>query len=672
MKRHPRSRQSRSARATRLLLASVALAFVSSSVAVEGARALRVVSYNLLNYDNQFSARDPAFRTVLSGIGGIDVLTVQEIQDGTAVNRFYNNVLNVIEPGQWSIATFFDDPSQSFNQGMYYRTAAVSVVEADTLGNSPRDIAYYTIRPAGYTSSEAELTLFITHFKAGSSSGDEGTRLNEAQLLRAFMNSRPDGSNMLVCGDFNMQESTESAYQQMTASQADNTGRVFDPVNTPGSWHDNFNFRFIHTQSTRTGLLDPNDGGATGGMDDRFDFILTTSPLSDGEGLDELSNTYSAYGQDGSHFNSAISDAPTIPEGQPVADALERASDHLPVFMDFQVPPVAGADASLNFGTVIVGATAEQTLNVSNEADAPADELDYTLIAVVGFTVPGGSFQAEAEAGPNAHTIGMVTTFAGNKAGSITVSSDDPDTPSLGVSASGTVLDHAVPSLASGSQVLADTVDFGSFEEGMFSDQSVDAHNFGFDALQALLNVHDAQIAGGGGRFSIVGGFSPSDVGGAPESYGLHFDDAGAATGDDTTYAATLTFSTRDQQGLPGALDADDLTVELRATVLGSQTGVGDPGSGGPSALRANVPNPFSGSTRIRFDLAEGGEVWLAVYDVRGRLVRTLADGSLAAGGHDMGWAGVTDGGSKAAPGVYFFVLKASGYTAARRMVKLR
>jgi hypothetical protein len=265
----------------------------------------------------------------------------------------------------------------------------------------------------------------------------------------------------------------------------------------------------------------------------------------------------------------------------------------------------------------------------------------------------------------------MLTVSSGNKSGSVTVDSDDVDDPSHVVPASGIVLDHAVPSLDSGSQMLADAVDFGSHDEGMFSNQSVSAHNFGYDALQALLNVYDAQITGGGGRFSIVG-FASSNIGGTPGSWDIHFDDAGATTTADTTYTASLVFSTRDQQGLPGASALSSLTVSLSATVLASQVGVGDDLLPVVTALRANVPNPFQGGTAIRFDMAGPGRVQLLVYDVRGRLVRVVRDQVLDRGRYEASWDGTGDDGRDAGPGIYFYVLEGAGERLTRRMTKVR
>src|SRR5207302_10994091 len=117
-------------------------------------------------------------------------------------------------------------------------------------------------------------------------------------------------------------------------------------------------------------------GGSTGGLDDRFDFILESYNLADGQGLDLLPSTYQAYGQDGHHLNLAVNAAPTnAAVGQTIADALMNASDHLPVVVDAQVPAILQAAASLDFGTMLVGTAASRDLTVANLATAPGDAL---------------------------------------------------------------------------------------------------------------------------------------------------------------------------------------------------------------------------------------------------------------------------------------------------------
>ncbi len=73
------------------------------------------------------------------------------------------------------------------------------------------------------------------------------------------------------------------------------------------------------------------------------------------------------------------------------------------------------------------------------------------------------------------------------------------------------------------------------------------------------------------------------------------------------------------------------------------------------------MPNPFNPRTTIWFDLDRQGPATLAVYDLRGRRVRTLADGDLPAGRHRADWDGRDDRGQAAAAGVYLIRLSSGG-----------
>jgi hypothetical protein len=80
-------------------------------------------------------------------------------------------------------------------------------------------------------------------------------------------------------------------------------------------------------------------------------------------------------------------------------------------------------------------------------------------------------------------------------------------------------------------------------------------------------------------------------------------------------------------------------------------------------------PNPFRGATRIGFDLPEASGVRLQVLDARGRLVRTLVNGTYPAGRHQGIWDGRDEDGEDASAGVYFCRLEAGGRTATVRAV---
>ena len=75
--------------------------------------------------------------------------------------------------------------------------------------------------------------------------------------------------------------------------------------------------------------------------------------------------------------------------------------------------------------------------------------------------------------------------------------------------------------------------------------------------------------------------------------------------------------------------------------------------------LGANYPNPFHGSTSIPLGLKTAGVTKLAVFDVAGRLVKTLIDGPMEAGSRVVEWDGRDDGGRSVASGFYVIRLTA-------------
>ena len=89
--------------------------------------------------------------------------------------------------------------------------------------------------------------------------------------------------------------------------------------------------------------------------------------------------------------------------------------------------------------------------------------------------------------------------------------------------------------------------------------------------------------------------------------------------------------------------------------------------------LFPSQPNPLRTSTRVRFTLAgrEAQPVHVDVYDVHGRLVRTLVSGSLTPGEFEVPWDGHTHSGKRVAAGVYFVRLVTKDTDASRKIVVL-
>ena len=89
-------------------------------------------------------------------------------------------------------------------------------------------------------------------------------------------------------------------------------------------------------------------------------------------------------------------------------------------------------------------------------------------------------------------------------------------------------------------------------------------------------------------------------------------------------------------------------------------------------ALESNAPNPFNPTTSIAFSLPETGRATLNIYNISGQLVRTLVDGQVEAGRHNVTWNGCDALGHEAAAGVYIYRLTSPSGVMTRRMVLAR
>jgi hypothetical protein len=92
----------------------------------------------------------------------------------------------------------------------------------------------------------------------------------------------------------------------------------------------------------------------------------------------------------------------------------------------------------------------------------------------------------------------------------------------------------------------------------------------------------------------------------------------------------------------------------------------------GVSHLSVARPNPFGLQTTITYTLKKGGSAEIVVYDVLGRSVRTLADGFVQAGDHDVVWNGRDGSGSEVAPGTYFYQLRTDDVVETRKLILLK
>lgn len=293
---------------------------------------LKICSYNILKFsENVDDNRLANFRVVLDAMKP-DILIVQELISESAMQLFLNSVLNHTMPNQFASSSFIDGPDT--DNAVFYRTDKIQLLSQKQIATDLRDISEFVLR-----ANRVDFRLYSLHLKAGQGSSNEQRRYSETRSLREYLNTLDEDANFIVAGDFNIYSSTESAFQKLIGSEPDNDGRLFDPIGREGNWHNNQTYAAIHTQSPRTSSF---GGGATGGLDDRFDLMLISGSIynaqtgSNGDRIRYLSDTYSAFGNDGAHFDQAIITGTNNAVPPNVVNALHEASDHLPIFAKFE------------------------------------------------------------------------------------------------------------------------------------------------------------------------------------------------------------------------------------------------------------------------------------------------------------------------------------------------
>ena len=211
--------------------------------------------------------------------------------------------------------------------------------------------------------------------------------------------------------------------------------------------------------------------------------------------------------------------------------------------------------------------------------------------------------------------------------------------------------------------------------------------SFIFEFDQTLIKLTEAKVAG------VAAAMAPVGV------------DAAAANADGSLEVSLVDFSFSNPIAL-GQGDIMEISIEFlaagTATFQLASISMSDPGAVdvpfvqwtpeeptaiGDEALAAAVlprafslsqsaPNPFNPSTTISFDIrgdgAAAAHVSLKVYNVRGKMVKTLVDEFKPAGRYSIQWNGRSDNGALMASGVYFYRLKTRDFEQTRKMVLLK
>ena len=347
----------------RLLTRSLTLVFAIGVAAISAGQTLRIATWNITNYGGGRTAdlQNALFGSFEGRSLSPDVVVAQEFLSQAAADSFLT-MLNTVPggTGDWAAATFVNGPDT--DNAFFYRTTKANLLGQAVIslgGNDPlppRNTLRYDLQLG---TGGAKLSIYSSHMKSGTASSDEARRLAEARAIRNDAESLAPDVDFVLGGDLNVQRATDDAYAELIGSQSNNEGRFFDPVASPGVWNDSNTLRFLHTQ----------DPTGTGGMDDRFDFLLGGAGLFDGAGLDYVGNSglafstttwndpnhsYRTWGNDGTSLNGPLTITGNTMVGSSIAQSLANVATtnggHLPVFMDLNAVPEPASIAALAVG----------------------------------------------------------------------------------------------------------------------------------------------------------------------------------------------------------------------------------------------------------------------------------------------------------------------------------
>ena len=286
---------------------------------------LRFVHYNLLKYGDAsclaLTTKNARLKIIFDALRP-DILTVNEMRpNSAAINSLRANALS-FNPNMQS-TTFGNSTGSNIVNTLYYNANKLGYLDHQSITGNIRDIDVFRLYHLASThpGDTTDLYCIVAHFKSSQGTSNVAERAAAAQSVIDWLQARPQIHRYILSGDLNLYGSNEPAFQTLLQ-------RFDDPANQPNGWY-GYNFAAIQTQS-------PADGTApcsvTGGMDDRFDFILASPNVYNGnDKIATLSSTYRAFGNDGVSYNDYLQCQYTTSVSASVCAALRTASDHLPV-----------------------------------------------------------------------------------------------------------------------------------------------------------------------------------------------------------------------------------------------------------------------------------------------------------------------------------------------------
>jgi exonuclease III len=303
---------------------------------------VRIMGYNLLYYgsytsfctqDNNSHITKAGYLATILDYVKPDIFVVTEL----ATSPYYANyllggALNVNGVTHFDLAPVTNESGSNITNGLFYNKDKFELFSQTVVQTDLRDINIYKLRYKNYE-EPLYINIAAAHLKAGNNATDRNERLNMVSAAMDYIYSLGNNDNFIFMGDLNVYYSDEPSYQ-LLINPSNPYYAFYDPIDRPGYWSINSNFADVHTQSTRTD--NSNSCFVTGGLDDRFDFILADEAIMEGsQKILYKNDSYTSLGQDGLRFDGSLISPGNNSLPANIISALYNMSDHLPVYADF-------------------------------------------------------------------------------------------------------------------------------------------------------------------------------------------------------------------------------------------------------------------------------------------------------------------------------------------------
>ncbi|TAE60293.1 MAG: endonuclease/exonuclease/phosphatase family protein, partial [Bacteroidetes bacterium] len=225
---------------------------------------------------------------------------------------------------------------------LFYRKDKFGYLGGQVIVGGIRDVNLHKfyVKTATAVGDTTFLYCIQGHFKAGDTQNDATDRNLSATAIMNWVSAQGRNASVLLMGDFNLYSPNEQAFQTLVFNN-DQAIRFRDPAGLQGGWT-GASHALFHTQSPRSSS---SDCGSGGGMDDRFDFILTSPALTDGLArVGIVPDSYATYGNNGQSYNTELSCSGNTTVPAQVCNTLKLMSDHLPVVLQIRADAVNALD----------------------------------------------------------------------------------------------------------------------------------------------------------------------------------------------------------------------------------------------------------------------------------------------------------------------------------------